>query len=203
MQINQEEYSINGHRIGILEILAGLGFFILIISNFMSFTPVEERTWREFGLGFPAVIAGLAGIYAILRKLYFTSFSIATFLAFFIIHEVIICYDSKALEMGKELGKDGWFRSIPLIFADALKPSFGAFWGITSISLTVLFILIAWVYSTYYFNQATIAEQMVDGYIEEEEVDEDSYKKTVSEFDADFAANNDTEVEKDDEEKVQ
>jgi hypothetical protein len=61
MQINQEEYSINGHRIGILEILAGLGFFILIISNFMSFTPVEERTWREFGLGFPAVIAGLAG----------------------------------------------------------------------------------------------------------------------------------------------
>ncbi|MGM0599923.1 MAG: hypothetical protein ACQETH_08930 [Candidatus Rifleibacteriota bacterium] len=181
MQVNEQNYSANNDRVGMLEIIAGLGFFILIVSNFMSFTPVEERTWREFGLGFPAVIAGLAGIYAILRKLYFTSFSIAMFSAFFIIHEVIICYDSKAIAMGRELGKEGWFRSIPLIFADTLKPSFGAFWGIFGISLTVFFILIAWIYSTYCFNQAAVVEQPEDGYIEEEETDFDD-SETIAEY---------------------
>ena len=182
MQANEEKYSVNGHRIGILEIIAGLGFFVLIISNFMNFAPVEERSWREFGLGFPAVIAGLAGMYAILRKLYFTSFSIAMFTAFFIFHEVIICYDSKAIEMGRELGKNGWFRSIPLIFADTLKPSFGAFWGIMGISLTVLFILIAWIYSTYCFNHATIADQKLNGYDEDAEIEENDNSDSVSEF---------------------
>lgn len=176
------------------EMIAAFGFIAMIASNFLSFVPIEAKTWREIGVGFPVVLASIVGVALVLKRHFFWSFFIAMFSAFFITHEVIICYDNKAVEMGRELGPDGWFRPVAMIFQDAMNPSYGAFWGICGISLTILAILIGWVFNTYQENQkAALAgsgeEEPVQFFTEYAGFDENSiYAEEADLNDADYEA---------------
>lgn len=137
---------------GIFEIIAAAGFIILFASNFLSFAPIEERTWREIGVGFPVMIGSIFAVMMILNRKYFSSFFIGMFSAFFITHEIIICYDNKAVEMGRELGPEGWFRSVAMLFSDALNPEFGAFWAVAGVCLALVALIIGWVRTIYLDN---------------------------------------------------
>lgn len=150
---NQSSVERLNFNVRTFEMIAAFGFIAMIASNFLSFVPIEEKTWREIGVGFPVVLASIVGVALVLKRQFFWSFFIAMFSAFFITHEVIICYDNKAVEMGRELGPEGWFRPVTMIFQDAMNPSYGAFWGICGISLTILAIMIGWVFNTYQENQ--------------------------------------------------
>lgn len=144
------------------EIAAAMGFIAMIAANFLSFVPIDERTWREIGVGFPVAIASIIGLALVLKRQYFWSFFIAMFSAFFITHEVIICYDNKAVEMGKELGPEGWFRPVAMIFQDAMSPSYGAFWGIVGISVAIAAIIVGWIINIHRENQNLALESLAD-----------------------------------------
>ncbi|MFZ5950033.1 MAG: hypothetical protein ACOYXC_04985 [Candidatus Rifleibacteriota bacterium] len=177
----------------LFEYVAAVGFLAMILSNFLSFAPIEERTWREIGVGLPVVMASILGIAMVFKKQYFSSFFIAMFSAFFITHEIIICYDNRAVELGRELGADGWFRPVPMIFTDALKPAYGAFWGTTGISVAIFAILIAWMISTYKANleavqigEETLPEEFSPvEYPDESEQADETFEKEEFEEDQD------------------
>ncbi|MEW6713364.1 MAG: hypothetical protein AB1403_26320, partial [Candidatus Riflebacteria bacterium] len=151
----------------VFEYVAAVGFLAMILSNFLSFTPIEERTWREIGVGLPVVMASIVGIAMVFKKQYFSSFFIAMFSAFFITHEIIICYDNRAVELGREIGADGWFRLLPIIFTDALKPGYGAFWGTFGISVAIVAILVAWMIATYKANLDAVENEVEEVLSEE------------------------------------
>lgn len=153
-----EEYNRNTTEIkiptfGTFELVAAAGFFVIFISNFLSFAPIEARTWREIGVGMPVMLGCIFGIVMILQRQFFSSFFVGMFTAFFITHEIIICYDNKAVEMGKELTSDGFFRSVVLLFQDALNPSFGSFWALTGVSVALAATFIGWLVAVYRENQ--------------------------------------------------
>jgi hypothetical protein len=155
---NQEATQTVKLPIGKFEMVAAIGFFIMIISNFFSFAPIEERTWREIGVGIPVIFACLGGMALIFRRDFFSSFFIAMFCAFFITHEIIICYDNRAVEMGKELGAEGWFRPVVMIFKDAMNPSFCTFWALSGISLALAAIITGWLFQVYQGNKKALPE---------------------------------------------
>lgn len=132
--------------------LASIGFIMVVIANFLDFAPIDSRTWREIGVGFPVLLASVAGIAFLYKRSFFSSFFIAMFAAFFITHEIIICYDNKAVEMGRELGPEGWFRPVAMIFQDALGQSYGAFWATAGSSLAIFAIIIGWMLAVYHDN---------------------------------------------------
>lgn len=172
--VNKEAFP--GLNIGLraFESAAAMGFMAMVTSNFLSFAPIEERTWREIGVGFPVLFFCIIAIALVFRKNFFASFFIAIFSAFFITHEVIICYDNKAVEMGRELGPEGWFRHGSMIFGDVMKPSYGAFWGIAGITLAIIAIFLAWIISTYKENlEAAMASS---GDAEETQIDFAAYE---------------------------
>lgn len=128
----------NGREIGIA------GFFILVIGSLLNFVPVVERTWRSGPTGLVVAVSCLAGCFLLHKKQYFTCFFIAMFSAFFLVHEVIIVYDNYVVEQGKELGPDGLFRPVFLIFADAFTPGQGAFWSLFGSILALIGIFGSW-----------------------------------------------------------
>jgi len=151
----------------IFEYVAAVGFLAMILSNFLSFTPIEARTWREIGVGLPVVVASIVGIAMVFKKQYFSSFFIAMFSAFFITHEIIICYDNRAVELGREIGTDGWFRPVPMIFTDAMQPGYGAFWGTVGISVAIFAIIVAWMIATYKANLDAVENETEEAEAEE------------------------------------
>ncbi len=114
----------NGQKIGIT------GFFILVIGSLINFVPIVEKTWRSGPTGLVVALSCLAGCFLLHKRQYFPCFFIAMFSAFFLVHEVIIVYDNYVVEQGKELGPEGLFRPVLLIFADAFTPGQGAFWAL-------------------------------------------------------------------------
>lgn len=164
------------------EWIAAVGFFLMVLSNFRSFVPIDERTWREIGVGLPVILASLAGIALILSHKFFASFFVAMFSAFFLTHEIIICYDNKAVEMGRELGPDGWFRSVAMIYHDALNPQYGAFLGMLGISIGILAIIGGWILSAYCQNlKATIPLEKADEQPESQELSDSAEFAEASE----------------------
>ncbi|GAB4285111.1 MAG: hypothetical protein Kow0029_31850 [Candidatus Rifleibacteriota bacterium] len=171
-EYNKSEVSISLPRFGPGEIVAAIGFLTMIVSNFFSFAPIEEKTWREIGVGFPVMFACGFGIAMVLVKNYFASFFIGMFSAFFITHEIIICYDNKAVEMGREIGENGWFRLVAMIFSDALNPSYGAFWAVMGVCLALAAITISWLKNIALENKA-LAKAAEATCEEQEETEED------------------------------
>ncbi len=150
-------------KIGLAELIAALGFLMIVVANFLSFAPIEERTWREIGVGFPVMLISVVGIILVIRRRFFSAFMIGMFAAFFITHEIIICYDNKAIEIRRELGPDGWFRLVAMVFHDAMNMAHGSFWGVAGSSLAVLAILVGWPLKVYQENQAVVpAEELLN-----------------------------------------
>ncbi|PKL43374.1 MAG: hypothetical protein CVV41_09955 [Candidatus Riflebacteria bacterium HGW-Riflebacteria-1] len=131
-----------GFSIDPISVLTASGFALVIFSTFLDFTPVVAQSWRAGGVGLPVMLSCMAGFIFALRKNYFTAFFIGIFAAFFLTHEVIIIYDNKAIELGQELMPDGWFRSVIMVYQDALQTGFGAFWGMIGTILASVFPLI-------------------------------------------------------------
>ena len=130
----------------ILSILASLCYLVFTVSILIQFVPINELNWFNLGMG---KYLGFATIFAILClyvKNYFAAFFISLFAAFFSFHEIIIFYDNYAIELGKELGSDGVFRSLVEIFVNEIvkKPNYGAFWAIFSSTLSLFFVSLAW-----------------------------------------------------------
>lgn len=125
-----------------LSILTAAGFALVIFSTFLDFTPINAQSWRAGGVGLPVMLSCMVGCVLALRKNYFSAFFIGIFAAFFLTHEIIIIYDSKAIELGQELKPDGWFRSVIVVYQDALQTGFGAFWGMIGAMLASIVPLI-------------------------------------------------------------
>jgi hypothetical protein len=172
--LKKETFTGLGISLRFFESAAAMGFMAMVTSNFLSFAPIEERTWREIGVGFPVLFFCIIAIALVFRKNFFASFFIAIFSAFFITHEVIICYDNKAVEMGRELGAEGWFRHGSMIFGDVMQPSYGAFWGITGITLAIIAIFLAWIIATYKENLEAAME--ADGSSAHQQIDFAKYE---------------------------
>lgn len=134
----------SGLNLGVLEIISILGFAIVGASTFLNFTPVVAENWRASGVGLQVMIGCLAGAVLMLRKNYFAGFFIAVFSAFFLTHEIIIVYDNKAVEMGRELGLNGWFRPVLSVYENAFSFKTGAFWALTGIIIALFGICIGW-----------------------------------------------------------
>lgn len=122
------EYDI-GISLSYIGVAVAAGFALIVFSTFIDFTPISQNSWRTGGVGLPVMISCMVGCLLALRKNYFTAFFIGIFAAFFLTHEIIIIYDNHAIELGQELKPDGWFRSVIMVYQDALQPSYGAFWG--------------------------------------------------------------------------
>ncbi|MBU1106809.1 MAG: hypothetical protein KKB51_09100, partial [Candidatus Riflebacteria bacterium] len=116
-------------------IITAIRFALVIFSTFLNFTPISEHSWRAGGVGFPVMLSCIAGCLLAMRKNYFPAFFIGIFAAFFLTHEITIVYDTHAIEIGQELKPDGWFRSVIMVYQDALRPGFGAFWGMIGVIL--------------------------------------------------------------------
>ncbi len=128
----------NGNSVTFLFATTALiGFAIIGASTFLDFTPVVAQNWRASGVGLPVMISCLIGAYAMARRDFFTGFFIAIFAGFFLTHEIIIIYDNKAVEMGMELGPNGWFRPVLNIYRDAFSFNTGAFWALIGVLIAL------------------------------------------------------------------
>jgi hypothetical protein len=168
------------------EIIAAAGFVMIVYATFLPFTPIDGRTWRELGVGFPVLIASIFGIGFVLKQKYFAAFFIAMFAAFFVSHEIIICYDNRAVEMEKELGPDGWFRLIAMIFRDAMTMGHGSYWGIIGSSLTLLAILIRWPYQAYLENKEAARTGLLEEDLNPETDDSSQDDEAIEESQYDY-----------------
>lgn len=130
---------------GPFEMLAILGFALIIASTFLDFTPIVKQNWRASGAGFPVAISCFLGAFLMLRRHYFAGFFIAVFAGFFLTHEIIIIYDNKAVELGKELTVDGWFRPVLEVYRNAFTFNTGAFWALVGVLVSVISICVGWV----------------------------------------------------------
>ncbi|PKL48934.1 MAG: hypothetical protein CVV42_08035 [Candidatus Riflebacteria bacterium HGW-Riflebacteria-2] len=118
-----------------LSLVVATGFALIVFSTFLDFTPVCLKSWRAGGVGLPVMLSCMLGTVLALRRNYFTAFFIGIFAAFFLTHEIVVIYDNRAVELGKELTSDGWFRSVIQVYLDALQPGYGAFWGFIGATL--------------------------------------------------------------------
>ena len=122
-------------------------YLIFIFSIKIKFISINELDWYNLGMGKYIGLFAIIGIYCIFRRNYFAAFFISLFAAFFCVHEVIIFYDNYAIELGRELGDDGLYRSvIDIFFVEVFKnPRIGAFWAISSSVFSLLLVTIAWI----------------------------------------------------------
>jgi hypothetical protein len=197
-QYSKSESEKNVLGYGVAEGIAVAGFLMLTMSTFINFLPITKANWISVGVGLPVMFASLAGAFLILFKKHFESFFAAMFSAFFLTLEIIIIYDKKALELGAEKGADGWFRSVPMIFGDALNLKVGAFWAFTGVVIAILAIIGGWIFHASTKNrdcQLLNAEATPENDSEES----DEYSEESS-FDSD---NNDEEYENDEDSESQ
>lgn len=134
------------YNLDILSFFAIICYFIFTISILIKFIPISDLTWFKMGMGKYVGIASIFAILCLLYKNYFAAFFISLFAVFFSFHEIIIFYDNYAIELGKELGDDGVFRSLVDIFINeiAKHPTYGAFWAILSSLMSLLFVSLSW-----------------------------------------------------------
>lgn len=135
-----------------------IGFAIIGASTFLDFTPVVAQNWRASGVGLPVMISCLFGAYAMARRDFFTGFFIAIFAGFFLTHEIIIIYDNKAVEMGMELGANGWFRPVLNIYRDAFSFNTGAFWALVGVMITLASVIVGGLLDVVDKNQIALAK---------------------------------------------
>ncbi len=148
----------SGFSFGLFELVAMAGFLVVGISTFLNFTPVEAKTWNSSGAGLPVLFSCLAGALLMLRKNHFVGFFVAIISGFFLVHEIIIIYDNKAVELGRELGANGWFRLVLDIYIDAFRYHTGAFWGLVGILVALTSICIGWVLEIVRANNSAAAK---------------------------------------------
>lgn len=143
---NNNEQNNIFYNLDILSFFAIICYFIFTFSILIKFIPISDLTWFKMGMGKYVGIASIFAILCLLYKNYFAAFFISLFAAFFSFHEIIIFYDNYAIELGKELGDDGIFRSLVDIFINeiAKQPTYGAFWAILSSLSSLLFVSLAW-----------------------------------------------------------
>ncbi len=153
---------------GIFEILAMSGFGIVAVSTFMNFVPVFEKSWRAGAVGMPVMLACLAGCWLVLKRNYFACFFIAMFSAFFLVHEIIILYDARAIEMGRELGPDGWFRPVFHVFRDAFTVKYGAFFALVGVLTALSGTSAGWILEILHLNRIAAESTEVDNNSETE-----------------------------------
>lgn len=180
---HQIRYSILRTGLTPLDLAGTFGFIFFILSCFVTFTPVSESNWLQGPMGSAPLLFAFVGIVALYKKNYFAAFFIAMFNTFFLTHEIIILYDSKAVQMGRELGADGWFRPVLMVYSDALQSGYGALWGIIGSVVAVLAIMIAWVYENHRFNAFT-AENATDDAAAYDSFFEDGENDEVLELDS-------------------
>lgn len=125
--------------------ISSFGFLIIAVSTFLKFVPIAETTWINMGLGFPVMLTALAGAILVFFKNHFAAFFAVMFPAFFITHGIIIAYDTKAIALDAVSGAEGWMRSVPMIFVNAMEPSSGAFWGLVGVGVALSALTIGWI----------------------------------------------------------
>ncbi len=141
---------------GVFEVVAVAGFLTVVASTFLNFTPVVAQTWRAGGIGLPVMLACVAGAVFMLFRNYFAGFFIAVFSGFFLTHEIIIIYDNKAVELGRELGSEGWFRLVFDVYRDAFAFNTGAFWALVGVLLAMTGVCVGWVLNIVRLNNEAV-----------------------------------------------
>ena len=154
---SNKDYSFSEFKIDFLGILTILCYIVFIISILMKFIPIKDLSWFKLGMGKYLGIASIFAILSIFYKNYFAAFFISLFATFFSFHEIIIFYDSYAIELGKELGDDGLFRSVIEIFIKEIggNPEYGGFWAILSSSLSLIFVSLGWMKNIFFGKYKT------------------------------------------------
>ncbi|NCB39212.1 MAG: hypothetical protein EOM80_10610 [Erysipelotrichia bacterium] len=174
-----------GIDIGAFELIAVLGFLIIGLSTYLDFTPVVAKNWRENGVGMQVLVACMAGSFLMLKRCHFAGFFIVIFTAFFLTHGIIIVYDTRAIELGKEIGPDGWFRSVLMIYQDAFNVHFGAFWAMFGTVISFLGIFIGWIQAVRRDNKA--ARRMAEADFANMQASEAENGESEDVVEADFA----------------
>lgn len=167
-------------------VISSFGFMVIAVSTFLKFVPIVDKTWISMGIGFPVMLTALLGAILVSFKKHFAAFFAVMFPAFFITHGIIIAYDSKAISLGAVSGAEGWMRSIPMIFVDAMVPSSGAFWGLIGVAVAFSALTIGWILKIVNSNMelARQAElEYVNGETGDECLNEDEQVFIVEEID--------------------
>ncbi len=141
---------------GVFESAAIAGFLIVVASTFLNFTPVVAVNWRAGGMGLPVMLCCMAGTFFMVFRNYFAGFFIAVFSGFFLTHEIIIIYDNKAVELGRELGHDGWFRLVFDVYRDAFAINTGAFWALVGVLLAMTGVCVGWALNIVKMNNEAV-----------------------------------------------
>lgn len=128
---------------GIVSIALAMSAF----STFSKFIPISSEKWIDSGTGILVFVTCLLSIGLFFFKNYFATFFISLFDLFFVFNEVIVKYDLKAVELGREIQTEttpGYFRSALDIFSDVIQQKSGAWFIFLGLFVTLLFTIINW-----------------------------------------------------------
>ena len=143
-------------KLDILNLIAILCYLAIIIGSKMQFIPINESSWFQLGMGKYVGVAAIFAIFSLFMKNYFAAFFISIFAAFFSFHELIIFYDSFAIENGAELGSNGSFRLITDIFNDALRMKYGVFWTVYGSCISLVIVSLSWIRKVFKANRQIV-----------------------------------------------
>lgn len=116
-----------------------------------------DATIKSTGIGIPVIIGCVAGCIMLLMRNYFSAFFIAVFSAFFITHEIIIIYDNRAVELGQEMLRSGYLRSVFELYKNALSAK-GALLGVVGSAIAAFFAMPAMFFDSWCKNEQASAE---------------------------------------------
>lgn len=182
---------------GVFEVVAVAGFLTVVASTFLNFTPVVAQTWRAGGIGLPVMLACVAGAVFMLFRNYFAGFFIAVFSGFFLTHEIIIIYDNKAVELGRELGSDGWFRLVFDVYRDAFAFNTGAFWALVGVLLAMTGVCVGWVLNIVRMNNEAVQLSLLAAGADKSTAEAESAEMEAQEDESDWS-DADESVDEDD-----
>lgn len=182
---------------GVFEVVAVAGFLTVVASTFLNFTPVVAQTWRAGGIGLPVMLACVAGAVFMLFRNYFAGFFIAVFSGFFLTHEIIIIYDNKAVELGRELGSDGWFRLVFDVYRDAFAFNTGAFWALLGVLLAMTGVCVGWVLNIVRMNNEAVQLSLLAAGADKSTAEAESAEMEAQEDESDWS-DADESVDEDD-----
>jgi len=182
---------------GVFEVVAVAGFLTVVASTFLNFTPVVAQTWRAGGIGLPVMLACVAGAVFMLFRNYFAGFFIAVFSGFFLTHEIIIIYDNKAVELGRELGSEGWFRLVFDVYRDAFAFNTGAFWALVGVLLAMTGVCVGWVLNIVRLNNEAVQLSLLAAGADKSTAEAESAEMEAQEDESDWS-DADESVDEDD-----
>jgi len=172
---------------GVFEVVAVAGFLTVVASTFLNFTPVVAQTWRAGGIGLPVMLACVAGAVFMLFRNYFAGFFIAVFSGFFLTHEIIIIYDNKAVELGRELGSEGWFRLVFDVYRDAFAFNTGAFWALVGVLLAMTGVCVGWVLNIVRLNNEAVQLSLLAAGADKSTAEAESAEMEAQEDESDWS----------------